>query len=153
MLTLSVDPSLHSSGWCLLRDETPIDFGVVCVKSRYTGDEALALLAIEVRRLALNRVMDALVLEAPYVGKCTKTALTLGKAAGVWIGCVVTRSIQSVSPSVWGAAYTLPKHRDDRKAKALFIAQSLAPRFAWTEDSADAYLLGLYAVRESKVST
>lgn len=153
MFILAVDPSLHCSGWVLLDGEKPIAGGTILIPSKYRGDEALGILAHEVRGELAHKTrkedIDILAYETQYPGrKAGGDAVALvGRAAGIWIGAVPAERVMGVAPMVWGKAFGLPKLRADRKKASISIARGICPSIAWEEDSADAFLIGLYAAR------
>jgi len=155
MLILSIDPSLHASGWCLLEDERPLHWGVCRIGASVRGDEALRALAGQARRIddMIERVgrCDLLAYETQYPGRHAggDSIALVGRAAGIWIGAIETERVMGVSPSVWGKSFGLPQQRADRKAASMRTARVICPG-NWEEDSAEAFLIGLWAYRECR---
>jgi len=155
MIILAVDPSLHASGWCLLEDERPLYWGVCHIPASTTGDDALRALAGQARRIddLIEGIgsCDLLAYETQYPGRHAggDSIALVGRAAGIWIGAVQAVRVMGVAPAVWGAAFKLPRERKDRKAASLRTAKILHP-VEWEEDSAEAFLIGLWAYRESR---
>lgn len=153
MIILAIDPSLHASGWCLLDGERPLHFGVCRIRPSVRGDEALCALAEQARRIddLIDDIgsCDLLAYETQYPGRHAggDSIALVGRAAGIWIGAVQAERCMGASPSVWGAAFKLPRERKARKAASLRTAKILHP-VEWEEDSAEAFLIGLWAARE-----
>jgi Holliday junction resolvasome RuvABC endonuclease subunit len=166
----SVDPGMHSPGWCLLSmHEEVLQHG--SLKITGTGEDALARLGAAVRNLYADLSVGGqpfpslMVIEKQYAPQHRKTGdgqvtakgmgesvHLVGLSAGVWIGVVPCRAIVRVLPSVWGAAWGIghAMKTDARKEHSLALARSLFPSLEWNKDSSDALLMGLWAVREIK---
>jgi len=162
---LSVDPGLHKPGWALLRvSEELIDAGSLDVP--HTGTEALFALAQQVRLLVAERLSqgslflpDLLLFEAQYTPKNKDGTIksmggsvhVVGQSAGVWVGAITSRYLAEVAPATWGAAFGLGRYiRERKKEAAVAIAKQFYPCREWTDDSADALLMGLWAAKKIK---
>jgi hypothetical protein len=158
MLILAVDPSLHASGWCLLERERPLIWGVCRVPDTKTGDDGLLYLAKQVRTIELRcldecKQLPALLAYETQYGspKAGWESISLvGRAAGVWIGGISAGQVLGVKPKVWGAMFELPNYREERKASSLRTAKIIYPPAQWEEDSAEAFLIGLWAYRKTR---
>lgn len=153
MMILSVDPG-KKSGWALLQDGVLLESGEIKIKTM--GDLAHRELAAKAANLYIYLLqrhgdVDVFAIENQYVRTNEKVAIDLGQRAGIWIGvcCSQTNTLPlRIYPSEWGKFYKFPKTRKQRKIYAIQLAFAHCPRIPlkdWTDNAAEAYLMGRYA--------
>ena len=149
MLILAVDPGLRKSGYCILRDYKIEKSGVLKISAKATNDDAILQMTGCIHERCKMWEMqgykfDLLVIEKQYLGKNADSTNKTAIVAGAWICAASPTSLIRVAPATWGAYYHLPKKREDKKIAAINIANNHHQK-DWTEDEAEAFLMGLWA--------
>ena len=152
MLILAVDPGLHKSGWCILRDGKVELSGVVSIPQKCIKDDAILAMSTKIYDKCSvwkmeGYVFDLMIIEKQYLGRNADSTSKTAIVAGAWICAATPKRLMRVAPATWGAAFSLPGTREEKKAMAVEIANILYPH-AWKEDEAEAFLMAMWGHRE-----
>ncbi|MDD3885962.1 MAG: crossover junction endodeoxyribonuclease RuvC, partial [Victivallaceae bacterium] len=87
MIILGIDPAIRTTGYGVIRADSPnsfeiLDCGVIVNSPKLPHSECVRRLLGGVRELAAAFTPDCASMEAPFVGRNSRTAIILGMARG-----------------------------------------------------------------------
>jgi crossover junction endodeoxyribonuclease RuvC len=83
MIILGIDPSTKGTGWCILKDDELVTYGILSFKQDTDRGEVLDLIYKGITKILEEYEPEVVVCEDQFVGKNVKTYGTLKEVVGV----------------------------------------------------------------------
>lgn len=142
---LSLDLSTKSSGYCVISNDSVIDYGTIAsqdkdftVRGQYMA-EFVRLLCEKYGKF------DKVVIEELKVISNQKTLVMLAIVQGMVLRELNNNLVEFVSPTVWRKQFSLNGKREEAKRKAIALCTSLGYKVK-NDDEAEAILIGLFTL-------